>query len=159
MKPFKFHLDQRLGHKAGDPPPSDGPIVPMAEFVNKYHKATPPRFRRTAKKPQQLNEGAAASLTVPRTPQLSTKTRARPSIVKSAAVIEQEELDKIRQWVETIIIMYILFVHTMCSVELVATNDKMIALADMSLRLTQSIVLCLRSLVYWVFLVRFHDLL
>ena len=98
VKPFKFHLDQRkLGHRSTDPQPSsDGPIVPAAEFMLKYQKATPPRFRRTLKCPL-VQDSFHPTLTVPRTPNLSTKTRTRPVTAKSSAELEEEELQERKQ--------------------------------------------------------------
>ena len=105
VKPFKFHLDDRLGHKqhnttvsSQSSTSSHGPDVPMAEAIAKYQKATPPRFRRTIKKPPSARKSCVTDgLTVPKTPNLSTKARTRPVNIKSAAMEEEEEMENIKQ--------------------------------------------------------------
>ncbi len=62
----------------------------------KYQKATPPRFRRTLKRPL-LQDSFQPTLTIPRTPNLSTKTRTRPVTAKSSADLEEEEMQEIKQ--------------------------------------------------------------
>ena len=71
----------------------------MAEAIAKYQKATPPRFRRSMNKPPSTKKKSSVTdeLTVPKTPNLSTKTRTRPINVKSASMEEEEEIENIKQ--------------------------------------------------------------
>ena len=76
----------------------------MAEFIAKYQTATPPRFRRVpanAAKPPSGCGGAGyslgSSITMPKTPNLHTKSRARPVTHKSAAEKEEEEAAMMKQ--------------------------------------------------------------
>ena len=77
----------------------------MAEFIAKYQTATPPRFRRTPanqKAPATERKPSAdyslgTSITVPKTPTLLTRARARPVTQKSAAEEEAELVDKMKQ--------------------------------------------------------------
>ena len=110
-KPFKFHLDERFKSKAG--PSTSNEVIPVAEAIEKYQKATPPRFRSnpgsvtkkwkvkgntsdrsTASSGSGDSDDAGTALstklTVPNTPNLLTKGRSRPLTVKSAT--EEEEV-------------------------------------------------------------------
>ena len=103
-KPFKFELDRRPGLRSSTTAARDN--VPLAEFVAKYQKATPPRFRRaptSGKKsgPPPAESGSDYSsgshITMAKTPNLLTKTRKRPVVHKSAAEVEDEEAEKMKQ--------------------------------------------------------------
>jgi hypothetical protein len=113
-KPFKFCLDERFKSKSNA---LSSEIVPTAEAIEKYQKATPPRFRSNpgsvSKKwkvkactSDQSNSSSssedssgpyATKLTVPNTPNLLTKGRSRPITVKSAAEEEEEVVAQIKE--------------------------------------------------------------
>ncbi len=112
MKPFVFECDKRAAlRSATSAASSDASTqrhIPAAEFVAKFHKATPPRFRRTPRnhkfgdsKPPEKAGGPAGSsvghMTVPKTPVLRTRTRARPPVVKGAKEIAEEELAAMKE--------------------------------------------------------------
>lgn len=114
MKPFKFHLDERFKQKPSTPSTN---TVPMAEAIEKYQKATPPRFRSNPGSASKKWVGKAnvsdhstsssssgnsshtttstvifnSKLTFPNTPNLLTKGRSRPVTAKSA-VDEEEDI-------------------------------------------------------------------
>ena len=77
-----------------------------AEYIFKFQTETPERFRTLSRKSQHPASAAVdesvqsskADVTMPYTPKLQTKTRARPTIVRSAAELEEEELSKIRRY-------------------------------------------------------------
>ena len=102
-KPFKFELDRRAALRPSvDRPNTD---MPAAEFIAKFHTTTPPRFRRTPrnnKPPAAKSDGdnfsLGSHLTNPKTPKLLTKTRARPTVQKSAAELEEEVALKMKQY-------------------------------------------------------------
>lgn len=103
-KPFKFELDRRPGLRSGGAGAESG--VPMAEFVAKYQTATPPRFRSTptnSKPPaatavsSSVDHSLGSSITVPKTPNLLSRARARPVTQKSAAEQEEELVAKMKQ--------------------------------------------------------------
>ena len=112
-KPFKFCLDERFKSKSS----ASSEIIPTAEAIEKYQKATPPRFRSNpgsvTKKwkvkactadQSSSSSGSddtsgpnATKLTVPHTPNLLTKGRSRPVTVKSAAEEEEEVVAQIKE--------------------------------------------------------------
>ena len=104
-KPFKFELDKRPGLRSSTTAVRDN--LPMAEFLVKYQKTTPPRFRRTlasVRKPPaptatESDFGSGSHVTVPKTPNLMTRTRKRPTVQKSAMELEEEEAEKMKQYV------------------------------------------------------------
>ena len=113
-KPFKFCLDERFKSKSNTLPSK---IIPTAEAIEKYQKATPPRFRSnpgsvTKKWKVKAYSGDQSSsssnsddasgaystkLTVPNTPNLLTKGRSRPVAVKSAAEEEEEVVAQMKE--------------------------------------------------------------
>ena len=117
MKPFKFCLDERFKHKPAHP---SGKVVPTAEAIEKYQKATPPRFRtnpgsvskKWKNKANESNHSITSSssghsdetsssfgskLTVPNTPNLRTKGRSRPVTAKSAQEEEEEVVAQMKE--------------------------------------------------------------
>ena len=119
MKPFKFCLDERFKHKPA-PSSGSGPVVPTAEAIQKYQKATPPRFRTnpgsvSKKWKVKANESGHSTtssssghsddtgssfggkLTVPNTPNLRTKGRSRPVTTKSAKEEEEEVVTQMKE--------------------------------------------------------------
>ena len=113
-KPFNFCLATRFPKEAEGDEKKDG-YVSTAEYVFRFQAGTPERFRALPRKPLRTvyatvedstlqtststnSSGAGSSgLTMPFTPKLLAKNRARPTYVKSSAEIEEEELAKIRQ--------------------------------------------------------------
>ena len=97
VKPFKFQLDSRLNSKFTKDA-KKGEFVPMAEAVQQFQKATPPRFHSNAKKAAGVGKSSSRlELTVPKTPKLVSKGRSRPVAVKSAVEKETEEVAKIKE--------------------------------------------------------------
>ena len=99
VNPFKFQLDSRMTSKQpGNSKNSD--IVPVAEAIQKFQTATPPRFR-SRKASDDLGgiqkSSSNTALTMPHTPNLVSRKRSRPVTVKSAAEIEEEEMAKIKE--------------------------------------------------------------
>ena len=114
-KPFKFHLDERFKSKSG--PSTSNELIPVAEAIEKYQKATPPRFRSnpgsvTKKWKAKANTSGHSTtssgsgngddafsnkLTVPNTPNLLTKARSRPVTVKSATEEEEEVVTQMKE--------------------------------------------------------------
>ena len=106
-KPFKFELDKRPGLRSNTTAAARDDM-PMAEFMVKYQKATPSRFRRaplSGKKPppgpppteSRADYSSGSHVTLPKTPNLVTRTRKRPTAHKSAAQVEEEEVEKMKQ--------------------------------------------------------------
>jgi hypothetical protein len=117
VKPFNFRLATRFPKEPAEGEEKRDGYVSTAEYVFKFQAGTPERFRSVPpRKPQRSmyatveetsqsststssNNSAAppGGLTVPFTPKLLTRNRARPTHVKSSAEIEEEELARIRQ--------------------------------------------------------------
>ena len=113
-KPFKFCLDERFKSKSNS---SSSEIIPTAEAIEKYQKATPPRFRsnpgsvtkkwkvkayasdQSSSSSNSDDTGGpyATKLTVPNTPNLLTKGRSRPVTIKSAADEEEEVVAQMKE--------------------------------------------------------------
>ena len=99
VNPFKFQLDSRMTSKQlGNSKNSD--LVPVAEAIQKFQTATPPRFR-SRKASDDLGgiqkSSSNTALTVPHTPNLVSRKRSRPVTVKSAAEIEEEEMAEMKE--------------------------------------------------------------
>ncbi|XP_065422369.1 targeting protein for Xklp2 isoform X2 [Chrysemys picta bellii] len=75
--------------------------VPLAQQIENFQKRTPSRYhlrsRRTDESPIPVKP-LKARLTQPKTPLLQTKQRLRPVTCKSAAELEAEEIEKLRQY-------------------------------------------------------------
>lgn len=104
VKPFHFHLDERLkSKKAAHEPQAD---MPTAEAILKYEKSTPPRFRRNptpSKKNTSIGHNTSTGsckslkLTMPKTPKLMARERSRPVAAKSAAEKEEEAVKEMKE--------------------------------------------------------------
>ena len=76
-------------------------LVPVAEAIQKFQTATPPRFR--SRKPSAdlgssvQKTSSNTALTMPQTPNLVSRTRSRPVTAKSTAEIEEEEMAKMKE--------------------------------------------------------------
>ena len=86
--------------------------MPTAEFVAKFHTTTPPRFRgnprvvEPADKPKQPEKDGggqkgqmSSHLTIPKSPALHTKGRARPVTAKGMKELEEQELAEMKECV------------------------------------------------------------
>ena len=99
-----FHLDARLPSKEREEGRQPEGYISTAEYLFKFQKETPERFWSSKRKTQQTDHSgsiphskAEAMITFPQTPNLHTKTRARPTTAKSSAEQEEEEMAKIRE--------------------------------------------------------------
>ncbi|XP_066527799.1 targeting protein for Xklp2 isoform X2 [Hoplias malabaricus] len=76
--------------------------VPMAQQVEQFQKRTPTRYHLRSRRCQERGPSPSKTekpkITHPQTPQLLTRQRSRPVMVKSAAEIEAEELEKLQQF-------------------------------------------------------------
>ena len=115
-KPFNFKVDSLLqkrearkreeGEQEGEEKKKSD-HVPAAEFVFKFHMGSPPeRFRPLPRRSLRsvANEStnnktinSSCNVTMPYTPKLQTMSRARPTLIKSTAELEEEEMSKIRE--------------------------------------------------------------
>ncbi|KAK1801919.1 hypothetical protein P4O66_022560, partial [Electrophorus voltai] len=76
--------------------------VSVAQQIEQFQKRTPVRYHLRSRQSQEKGPSPVKSgklkVTHPHTPQLLTRQRSRPAIVKSAAEIEAEELEKMQQF-------------------------------------------------------------
>uniref|UniRef100_W5UH53 Targeting protein for Xklp2-B n=1 Tax=Ictalurus punctatus TaxID=7998 RepID=W5UH53_ICTPU len=76
--------------------------VSMAEQIEQFQKRTPTRYHLRSRQSQERGPSPAKTekpkVTHPHTPQLLTRQRSRPAMVKSAAEIEAEEVEKLQQF-------------------------------------------------------------
>jgi len=104
-KPFpSMEMARKRRHSADPKTPSK--FVSMAEKVNKFQKETPVRFRSrpTGPSPLRSRRGRSASpnqrapgITIPKTPHLTAKHRARPTYALSREEQEQKDLEDAKQ--------------------------------------------------------------
>ena len=114
VKPFIFQLNSRLPAKRDEEKEEETKkkgkgYVPTAEYLYKFETATPERFRTLSRRSLRptcagAEEGTHSSVpasssgvTMPYTPKLRTLARARPTIIKSAAELEEDEMARIRE--------------------------------------------------------------
>ena len=110
VKPFVFQLDSRLPVKRDDEKEEETKkkgkgYVPTAEYLFKFETATPERFRTLSRRSlhptcagtHSSMPASSSGVTMPYTPKLHTLARARPTITKSAAALEEEEMARIRE--------------------------------------------------------------
>ena len=115
MKPFTFHIKTRLREaskkREEEEEEEKKEYVPTAEYIFKFHEGIPERFRSLPWRSLRSVSTSAADetaqscksvsvcsgVTLPYTPKLQTKDRARPTLVKSSAELEEEELARIRE--------------------------------------------------------------
>ncbi|KAL2103812.1 hypothetical protein ACEWY4_000680 [Coilia grayii] len=73
----------------------------MAQQIEQFQKRTPARYHLRSRQSQERGpspvKAGRPKVTNPMTPQLMTRQRSRPQVVKSTAEIEAEELEKIQQ--------------------------------------------------------------
>ncbi|KAM9444987.1 targeting protein for Xklp2 isoform 2-T2 [Clarias gariepinus] len=76
--------------------------VSMAEQIEQFQKRTPTRYHLRSRQSQEKGPSPVKTekpkVTHPHTPQLMTRQRSRPVMVKSAAEIEAEEVEKLQQF-------------------------------------------------------------
>ncbi|XP_026800904.3 targeting protein for Xklp2 isoform X1 [Pangasianodon hypophthalmus] len=76
--------------------------VSMAEQIEQFQKRTPTRYHLRSRQSQERGPSPMKTekpkVTHPHTPQLMTRQRSRPVMVKSAAEIEAEEAEKLQQF-------------------------------------------------------------
>uniref|UniRef100_A0AAR2LP39 TPX2 microtubule nucleation factor n=1 Tax=Pygocentrus nattereri TaxID=42514 RepID=A0AAR2LP39_PYGNA len=76
--------------------------VPMAQQIEQFEKRTPSRYHLRSRRCQEKGPSPVKTerpkVTHPQTPQLMTRQRSRPVMVKSTAEIEAEEAEKLRQF-------------------------------------------------------------
>lgn len=104
-KPFPSMETARKRRHSADPK-TPSKFVSMAEKVNRFQKETPQRFRSrpTGPSPVRSRRGRSASpgqrppgITVPKTPHLTAKHRARPTYALSREEQEQKDLEDAKQ--------------------------------------------------------------
>uniref|UniRef100_A0A9J7YPC3 TPX2 microtubule nucleation factor n=1 Tax=Cyprinus carpio carpio TaxID=630221 RepID=A0A9J7YPC3_CYPCA len=86
-KPFNLSKGKRKLDEAGA-------YVPMAQQIEQFQKRTPTRYHLRSR-PMKTEK---PKITHPKTPQLLTRQRHRPTMVKSTAEIEAEETEKMQQF-------------------------------------------------------------
>lgn len=77
-------------------------FVSMAQQIEAFQRSTPSRYHLRNRKKEETGPSPArpmkSRITVPKTPALETMKRSRPVTCKSAAELEEEELEKIKQY-------------------------------------------------------------
>ena len=112
-RPFNFRLNSRFPKESTtEGEENKKGYVSMAEYIFKFQAGTPERFRSLPRKKlrsvcatvEETSQSSASSgqaalggVTMPFTPKLLAKTRARPTLAKSSAELEEEEMAKIKQ--------------------------------------------------------------
>ena len=99
MKPFKFLTDERikLRHETNSTLAVQEKYVSRAEYIEKFEKTTPPRFRTKLQKEETENKNRATDITTARTPNLQSRLRSRPLNVVGFAEQEEKELEEIKR--------------------------------------------------------------
>uniref|UniRef100_A0A673MYZ2 Targeting protein for Xklp2-B-like n=1 Tax=Sinocyclocheilus rhinocerous TaxID=307959 RepID=A0A673MYZ2_9TELE len=94
-KPFNLSRGKRKLDEAGA-------YVPMAQQIEQFQKRTPTRYHLRSRQSQERGpspvKAEKSKITHPKTPQLLTRQRHRPTMVKSTAEIEAEEAEKMQQF-------------------------------------------------------------
>ncbi|XP_057219438.1 targeting protein for Xklp2 isoform X2 [Triplophysa rosa] len=94
-KPFNLSRGKRKLEETGI-------YVPMAQQIEQFQKRTPTRYHLRSRQCQERGPSPVKAdkpkITHPKTPQLMTRHRHRPTMVKSTAEIEAEETEKLQQF-------------------------------------------------------------
>lgn len=94
-KPFNLSRGKRKHDETGV-------YVPMAQQVEQFQKRTPTRYHLRSRQSQERGpsplKADKSKITHPKTPQLLTQQRHRPTTVKSTAELEAEEVEKLQQF-------------------------------------------------------------
>ncbi|KAM4762261.1 targeting protein for Xklp2 isoform 3-T3 [Cyanocitta cristata] len=96
--PKPFNLSQGNKRKLEE---ATTEYVSFAEQVEAFQKRTPPRYHLRSRKSEEgsvSGKPVKARITHPKTPVLRTKHRLRPVTCKTAAELEEEEIEKIQQY-------------------------------------------------------------
>ncbi|XP_072553136.1 targeting protein for Xklp2 isoform X2 [Salminus brasiliensis] len=95
-KPFNLSTGNKRKHEEGDA------YMPMAQQIEQFQKRTPVRYHLRSRQSQDKGPSPVKTdkptITHPQTPQLLTRQRSRPVMVKSTAEIEAEEVEKMQQF-------------------------------------------------------------
>ncbi|XP_028850110.1 targeting protein for Xklp2-like isoform X4 [Denticeps clupeoides] len=98
-KPFNLSCGSK---RKLDETSASAAYVPMAQMIEQYEKRTPVRYRLRSRQSQERGpcpgKTEPLKITSAQTPQLQTRQRSRPVLVKSSAEIEEEELEKMQQF-------------------------------------------------------------
>lgn len=94
-KPFNLSRGKRKLEEVGS-------YMPMAQQIEQFEKRTPTRYHLRSRQTQERGPSPVKTdklkITHPKTPQLMTRQRHRPTTMKSTAEIEAEEAEKLRQF-------------------------------------------------------------
>ncbi|XP_051947851.1 targeting protein for Xklp2 isoform X1 [Xyrauchen texanus] len=94
-KPFNLSRGKRKLEETGA-------YMPMAQQIELFQKRTPTRYHLRSRQSQERGPSPLKTLkpkiTHPKTPQLMTRQRSRPTLMKSTAEIEAEEAEKLQQF-------------------------------------------------------------
>ncbi|XP_051961944.1 targeting protein for Xklp2-B-like isoform X1 [Xyrauchen texanus] len=94
-KPFNLSTGKRKLDETGT-------YVSMAQQMELFQKRTPTRYHLRSRQSQERGPSPVKTLkpkiTHPKTPQLMTRQRSRPTLVKSTVEIEAEEAEKLQQF-------------------------------------------------------------
>ncbi|XP_056588607.1 targeting protein for Xklp2 isoform X2 [Triplophysa dalaica] len=94
-KPFNLSRGKRKLEETGI-------YVPMAQQIEQFQKRTPTRYHLRSRQCQERGPSPVKpdklKVTHPKTPQLMTRLRHRPTTVKSTAELEDEEAEKLQQF-------------------------------------------------------------
>lgn len=94
-KPFNLSTGNKRKHEEGE-------YVSMAQQIEQFQKRTPVRYHLRSRQSQDKGPSPVKTnkpaITHPHTPQLLTRQRSRPVMVKSSAELEAEELEKLQQF-------------------------------------------------------------
>ncbi|XP_062871504.1 targeting protein for Xklp2 [Trichomycterus rosablanca] len=98
--PKPFNLSTGNKRKLEDTDSSS--YVSMAEQIEQFQKRTPTRYHLRSRQSQERGPSPVKTekpkITHPHTPQLMTRQRSRPALVKSTAEIEAEEVEKMQHF-------------------------------------------------------------
>lgn len=96
--PKPFNLSTGSKRKADD----TAAYVPMAEQLAQFQRRTPDRYHLRSRQVQERGpspvKGSQLKVTQPHTPHLMTRQRSRPTQLKSSAVLEAEEAEKLQKF-------------------------------------------------------------
>ncbi|XP_048097204.1 targeting protein for Xklp2 isoform X1 [Alosa alosa] len=95
-KPFNLSRGGKRKHE------ESASYVSIAQQIEQFQKRTPVRYHLRSRQSQERGPSPVKAerpkVTHPMTPQLMTRSRSRPQVMKSTAEIEAEELEKIQQF-------------------------------------------------------------
>ncbi|XP_043944951.1 targeting protein for Xklp2 [Protopterus annectens] len=98
--PKPFHLS--CGNKRKYDEANASEFVSLAQQIEAFQRSTPSRYHLRNRKKEETGPSPVKPMknriTIPKTPALETLKRSRPVTCKSAAELEEEELEKIKQY-------------------------------------------------------------